>query len=212
MKHYTQADICAMDAHYRRNFVNTLAGFKSANLVGTKSPDGHENVAIFNSVIHLGADPPLMGCLFRPLTVERHTYDYLKATGYYTFNQIHTDMVEAAHQTSAKYATGESEFTYTGLTPYYSATHPAPYVAESTLKIGLRYKEEYTLAANGTVLVIGEVVEVILPENLQAVSEDGFLRHEVLQSVAISGLDGYYAPQLLNRFSYARPHKVLKPL
>ncbi|MCJ8275234.1 MAG: flavin reductase family protein, partial [Bdellovibrionales bacterium] len=46
--------------------VNSLSGFKSANLVGTQSKDGQTNLAMFSSFFHLGANPPLMGFVLRP--------------------------------------------------------------------------------------------------------------------------------------------------
>ncbi len=73
-----QADLAKLDKRYRANFFNTLTGFKSANLIGTYDENDKENLAIFNSVIHLGANPPLMGFILRPTTVERHTYENIK--------------------------------------------------------------------------------------------------------------------------------------
>jgi len=84
-----------------------------------------------------------------------------------------------------------------------SELHPAPYVAESKIKIGLKYVEDYTIKANQTILVVGEVVELILPSS--AVGEDGFIHLEKAETVAISGLDAYYEATRLARFAFARP-------
>ena len=54
-------DIAQLEQRYRTAFVNSLAGFRQAVLVGSKSVAGHENLAIFNSLIHLGANPALFG-------------------------------------------------------------------------------------------------------------------------------------------------------
>lgn len=83
MKLYVQ-DIESMDKRYRTNFVNSLPGFKSANLIGTISHSGIPNLAIFSSVIHVGASPALMGMLFRPVSVPRHTYQNIK----HNFDQV----------------------------------------------------------------------------------------------------------------------------
>ena len=186
----------------RSAFFNYLSGVKPAVLVGTQNAAGVPNLAIFNSLIHIGAHPPLLGLLLRPRTVPRETYANLKATGFYTINHVTTTLIGAAHQTSAKYPAGESEFAATGLTVERTA-HPAPYVQECRIKIGLQYREEYEIAANGTVLIVGEIVELLLPRG--AFDETGFLRHEALDTTACSGLDSYYSVQFQQRLPYAKP-------
>lgn len=200
---FTAEDLQAMDTRYRAHFINSLAGFKSANLVGTVDAEGNANLAIVSSVIHLGANPPLMGMVTRPRTVERHSVENLLATGYYTLNQVNADIVEAAHQTSARYPRGESEFAATGLTPLYSDLHPAPYVVESRLSVGLKLREDKLIELNDTEFIIGEIIEVRLDGD--AIHEDGFVDLEALGSVAISGLDGYHSTRRIARFPYARP-------
>lgn len=210
MQRFSQEDILSMDSSFRRNFVNTLAGFKSANLIGTISETGNKNLAIFNSVIHLGAHPPLMGFILRPLTVPRQTYENIKSEGYYTINHVNEQIVGQSHQTSAKYDENTSEFDKTQLTIENSDLHPAPYVAESNIKIGLKYREEHLINANGTVLIVGEVIEVFL--NNSYADTDGFLNLDEAKTVAISGLDGYYAAKKISRFQYARPNQATKAI
>ncbi|MCK7516855.1 MAG: flavin reductase family protein [Ignavibacteriales bacterium] len=77
----TKENILQFEKLYRTNLFNSLSGFKSANLIGTISKEGKTNLAIFSSVIHVGANPPLMGLLMRPVSVERHTYHNIKETG-----------------------------------------------------------------------------------------------------------------------------------
>ncbi len=76
-------DIAAMDDRYRVFFVNALSGFKAAHLVGTTSAteEGQDNLALFSSVVHIGANPPLLGMISRPHTVPRHTLENIQATG-----------------------------------------------------------------------------------------------------------------------------------
>ena len=52
----TGGDIAAMDDRYRVFFVNSLSGFKSANLIGTASPDGIHNLCMVSSVVHIGSN------------------------------------------------------------------------------------------------------------------------------------------------------------
>ena len=42
---------------YRATLINSLSGIKTAVLVGTQSKEGVTNLAIFNSLIHIGAKP-----------------------------------------------------------------------------------------------------------------------------------------------------------
>ena len=49
------------------HLINSLGGFKSVALIGTKSEAGNTNLAIFSSIFHLGANPPLVGLIFRPI-------------------------------------------------------------------------------------------------------------------------------------------------
>ncbi len=210
MLHIGGDDIAAMEDRYRVFFVNALSGFKAANLVGTRSPDGCDNLAIFNSVVHVGAKPPLLGLISRPNTVTRDTLDNIAATGEYTISHVHSGMVAAAHQTSARYAPGVSEFDAVGLTPRYGERLAAPYVAESRLTIGLKHRQTIDIELNGTHLVIGEVVEVEVDDT--AVAGDGWIDLGALDSVATAGLDAYYQARRLERFSYAKPDRAPKPL
>jgi hypothetical protein len=50
----------------RLNLINSCTGYKSANLIATKSEDGAVNVAIFSSITHLGSNPLVKGCDCRP--------------------------------------------------------------------------------------------------------------------------------------------------
>jgi flavin reductase (DIM6/NTAB) family NADH-FMN oxidoreductase RutF len=133
------ADIEKMDRQYRTNLLNALSGYKGAHLVGTVDQEGHTNLALFNSVVHIGSNPPLLGFILRPTTVSRHTYQNIKETGYYTINHALIDHFEQAHQTSAKYPEDTSEFEACGFMPFYGDLHPAPYVDDCLTNIGLEF-------------------------------------------------------------------------
>jgi flavin reductase (DIM6/NTAB) family NADH-FMN oxidoreductase RutF len=77
-------EIEQLEKRYRTTFINSLAGFRQAVLVGTKSLDGSTNLAIFNSLIHLGASPALFGLISRPDTVQRDTLQNIIKTKEYT--------------------------------------------------------------------------------------------------------------------------------
>ncbi|RNC92815.1 MAG: flavin reductase family protein [Allomuricauda sp.] len=192
-----------LPSRYRGRLLNKISGLKPANLIGTKSKNGQPNLAIFNSVVHIGANPPYLGFILRPTTVERHTYENIKETGWYTINQISAQIHKQAHQTSAKYERGVSEFASVGLTEWYHQDFNAPFVAESHIKIGLQFEEEHYVKCNDTRLVIGKVRHLFLPDN--CLDEDGDVRLEDLDSVTIGGLDSYYSIAKLGRYPYAKP-------
>ncbi len=196
----TQKVILEMEKHARTNLINSLPGIRGANLIGTCNDIGETNLAIFNSVMHIGANPPYMGFIMRPVSVPRGTYQNIKQTEFFTINQVNQTIYKQAHQTSARY--NISEFEATGLTPEYSKAIKAPYVKESKLKIGLRFVEEQLIKVNGTILIIGEVLEIITEE--QYINQSNILQLEALDAIGVNGLETYYKLQKLAELPYAK--------
>jgi flavin reductase (DIM6/NTAB) family NADH-FMN oxidoreductase RutF len=201
--HLSRAAIDEMDHLYKINLMNSISGYKSANLIATKSEGGMSNVAIFSSVVHYGSSPAILGFVLRPTTVARNTYDNIKKTGFYTINSVSESIIEDAHHTSAKYAPGISEFDKTDLSEEYKDNFYAPYITESPLKIGLKFLEEYHIKANGTILVLGEVTDLYFKDEM--LSDDGFLNLAEAKITAINGLDTYVISGKQKRLSYQRP-------
>lgn len=207
VKVFGEQDIEALPQRKRINFINSLSGFKSANLVGTTSATGVNNLAMISSVFHVGANPPLLGMIMRPHTVVRDTLENIKASGVYTINHVHSAIVEQAHQCSARYAPEVSEFEAVGLGVQMASTIKAPFVAQSRIKIGLEVEQITLLQCNQTQLVIGKVVEVQCAKSI--ILEDGYIDIEAANSVAVSCLDSYHSTVRLNRYSYAKPEQAL---
>jgi flavin reductase (DIM6/NTAB) family NADH-FMN oxidoreductase RutF len=197
--------IANWESRYRAAFVNSLTGYKSANLVGTRNLEGQENLAIMSSAVHLGSHPPLIMLIVRPDESPRHTLENILASEVYTLNHVTPAMVPAAHQTAARYPRDVSEFSACGLTPGYQPGFAAPYVREASVSMGLYLREHRELSINRTHMVIGEVVWAALPD--AALREDGSLALEAAQTVALSGLDTYHTTQTLKRMAYAKPDK-----
>ena len=203
---YTKEQLQALPKIFRLNLINSITGIKPANLIGTKSPRGLTNLAIFSSVVHLGSHPALLGLFVRPGDeVPRHSFENLKATGHYTINHVHADFIARAHQTSAKYPVEVSEFSACGFTEEYLPDFPVPFVQESPLKIGMRLVETLPIRANGTTLVIGEVQLLQLDQSI--LSTEGYLDLEASGAAGISGLNSYYRLQKIASFPYARPEE-----
>lgn len=201
--HFTNQQIAETEERKRTALVNSLSGFKSLNLIGTVNKYGQTNLAVFNSVMHIGANPPLMGFISRPDSVERHTLENIQQTGYYTINHVNKEIFEKAHQTSARYKREQSEFEASGLTAEYRNNFSAPFVKESNIQIGLILKEIVSVKSNGTHLIVGEITDLYFPEEIW--DETGILDVEKAGTVAGSSLDGYHTTQLLKRMKYAKP-------
>jgi len=206
MQHYSIETIKTWDRFYRANFINSLQGFKPVSLIGTVNKSGQPNLAIFSNIVHLGADPALIGFINRPLEAAPHTLQNIEATGEYSINHIQPSFVAAAHQTSAKYGAEQNEFTETGLTAIFKENFNAPFVAESVIQYGLQLVEIVPIHHNKTFLVIGTITGVYLNEDL--VQADGFIDVQKAGSLVSLGIDGYYTTTPVARYEYAKPGKA----
>ena len=202
MKHISRDDISQMEKIERLNLINSCTGYKSANLLATKSLNGKSNVAIFSSVTHLGSNPAMIGFITRPTTVPRDTYKNIRETGYFTVNHITVDMIEDAHHTSANYDLGISEFDKTNLEEEYKLDIEIPFVQGSPVQLYCKYVNEYYIKENDTIHVIASIENIFFNEELE--HKDGWLQIDRGNVVALNGLDGYCLPKLVDRFHYAR--------
>jgi flavin reductase (DIM6/NTAB) family NADH-FMN oxidoreductase RutF len=200
------ADFSAMPRIPRLTLINTITGFKSGNLIGTIDGNGLTNLSVFSSAVHIGSEPALIALVTRPIVeggkTSRHTYDNIKNTGFFTINHIHEGIIKQAHQCSASYPDGISEFDAVGLTPQFLPEFAAPFVAESRIKMGLSFVEEYFIKANSTVMLIGKVEHLLFPN--ECLDEKGNLDLNAAETVAVSGLDSYHSAKLVERLAYAR--------
>lgn len=192
MKNISRDAIDQMEKIERLNLINSCTGYKSANLLATKSVDGKSNVAIFSSITHLGSSPALIGFIMRPTTVPRDTYKNIKETGYFTVNHITVDMIADAHHTSANYELGISEFDKTNLEEEYKNGIEIPFVKGSPVQLYCKYVNEYHIKENDTIHLIASIENLFFEEELA--HKDGWLQIDRGNVVAINGLDGYVYP------------------
>ncbi|MDN3202745.1 flavin reductase family protein [Algoriphagus sediminis] len=204
-RHFDHEQILNEDSFYRRNLINCLSGYKSLNLIGTQNADGLTNLAPFSQIFHVGANPPMVGILFRPHTVKRDTLENILETQFFTLNHVTPDFCRQAHWTSARWE--GSEFEKTGLASVYLNEFPAPFVEQSPLKIGCQLVETQKLKVNQTVLLIGSIEHIFVEE--KGLREDGSLDLNILDSVTVSGLDEYHKAEKIARFAYAKPNQDL---
>ncbi|MEJ2594314.1 MAG: flavin reductase family protein [bacterium] len=205
MKHYSKADILSWERLFRTNLINGISGCKPTMLLGTSSSSGDYNLALFSSVVHVGANPPLLGVIMRPPVVDRHTLENIRQTGIFTMNHVHAGIVEQAHHTSAKYKRNVSEFEKAGLTAAFLDGFTAPYVAESKIRMGLQMVNEIPIPANGTLLIVGEVLHLYVSGNL--IGEKGMIDMQEAEGLTVSGLNTYYTCNRFMELPFARPEE-----
>lgn len=206
MESIDAASIGAMEQRYRANFINSLSGYKSANLVGTCNEHRQTNLAIVSSVVHIGANPPLVGMIMRPHTVVRDTLGNIKQTGCFTINALPVSHYQQGHHTSARFDATISEFDACGFTPGWQDGFAAPYVSESPLCIGLTLEEIIPITVNNTELVIGRIQQVLVEPS--TITADGTLDIAALNIAAVTGLDTYHQAVPLAKMAYAKPDKA----
>jgi len=208
--HFGTIDLEKMEKQTTVHLINSLGGFKSVALVGTSDSEGNTNLSIFSSFFHIGANPPLIGMIFRPSPPERDTMRNITDTGFYTINHINEQIYKQSHQTSARYSKEISEFDATGLSVEYKNNFLAPFVLQSNIQLGIEFKEKIDISINNTTMIIGEIVQIFIPED--CLSEDGFVNLEKANTVTCSGLDSYHKTLQLDRLSYAKPNKEITSL
>lgn len=208
MRHLGKEEILEGDSFFRTNLINSLSGYKSLNLIGTLSKEGISNLALFSQVFHIGANPPLVGILFRPDTVVRHTLSNILETNFFTLNHVSSDFYKEAHWTSARW--DNSEFDATGLQEEYLNGFFAPFVSQSRVKLACKLIETQTLQVNQTVFMIASIEDVYVDE--AGMRSDGSLDLNQLDTVTVSGLDEYHIGRKLARLGYAKPHRPIEEI
>jgi len=199
---FSRDHISAMEKRYRTTFVNSLPGYKCLQMLGTISGSGVSNIGLFNSVFHLGASPALLGMIFRPDGDEHDSLENIRQTGQYTLNNVLPEWYTQAHQTSARFPSGHSEFDPCGFKEYYHDIFKAPFVSQSSIKIGMEMREIIDISINNTKMLIGEIVHVLMDDDILAL--DGYVDHIKAGTVTVTGLDSYFTTEHLSRLAYAK--------
>ncbi|MFD1550632.1 flavin oxidoreductase [Putridiphycobacter roseus] len=204
--HISKKEIEALDRVKRLKIINAVSGIKSANLIGTINKKAQTNLAIFSSVVHIGSDPALLGFMMRPTAdVPRNTYNNIMENELYTINHVQSSFIKNAHYTSAKFEESISEFDRCNLSEEFITDFQAPFVKESTFKMGMKLKESIHIKSNNSILIIGEIEHLILPDDSMV---DNDINLEVANSIGISGLNSYYSLKKVASYPYAREKEI----
>lgn len=197
------AELEAMEKLKRVQLATSLPGAKPICLVGTKSLAGTTNLAPFSSITHLGSTPVLIGMVTRPDTVDRHTLRNILDTESWTLNHVHAEILEQAHQCSARYSGEASEFSAVGLTEHFLPDVRAPFVKESWIRYALDLEDVVDIKANNTKLIIGRVNLIEMPDD--TFDHDGNVDLVKSGTLASTALDTYFSINKIAQLKYAKP-------
>ena len=190
-------DLQKYDRVKRLKLINSICGIRGVHLIGSKSKNNNPNLAIFSSVTHLGSNPPLLSFISRPDNiVKRDTLRNIKQTKHFTINSIEADIIKNAHQTSGKYDSEKSEFQECNIQDQYIDEFPIPFVANSNIKIGLRFRDSIIIKHNHTELVIGEIV--LIKTRYKS------LEKNFNKTTSIIGLNSYYSHRKIKEMPYIK--------
>lgn len=85
----------------------------------------------------------------------------------------------------------------------YADRFKAPFVKQSTIRIGLELREIIDVELNGTTILIGEIVQILADDAM--ITDDGTVDHVKAKTMTVAGLDTYFLPQPIGRLAYAKP-------
>ena len=203
---YSKDDILSLDRVKRINLINSVTGVKPANLIGSKSEEGYENLAIFSSVVHLGSDPALLGFVMRPQKYQKSdTYKNITSTSFFSLNSISKSMIKNAHHTSAKIPFNQSEFDKMQIEKEYIDGFYAPFVKDSLIRVGLTLKKEIFLP-NECVMIIGDIMLISI--NDAVIEDSGHIDFDKSDLAGISGVDTYYSLTNREKMPYVESRDV----
>jgi flavin reductase (DIM6/NTAB) family NADH-FMN oxidoreductase RutF len=151
----------------------------------------------------LGANPALFGLITRPDILQRDTLQNILETKEYTLNYVHSSEFEKAHQTSARYDKGISEFEQAGFDESYHPSCYAPFVQGAVVKIAMKFEDSIPIVLNGTSLIVGSIMHVDIDESL--IGKDGFVALSEADILISQGLDAYFVSKPIGRLPYAKP-------
>ena len=204
LTHLNHNDILALEQRYRAQLINSLYSSKPAFLLASFSKlqnNASTNLAIFSQVFHLGANPALVGIVFRPDSVDRHSLSNIRENQFFSLQTFSKENYVKAHQTSARYPNNVSEFDTCGFEIEWIDNIPT--VTNSSLRILCKLVQENRIELNGTILLIAQIESILVDDSM--IQEDGFIDHELVNTVSVSGLDTYHITKRLGRLPYAKP-------
>jgi flavin reductase (DIM6/NTAB) family NADH-FMN oxidoreductase RutF len=169
--------------------------------VGSRSPEGTDNVAPFSFFTMVAATPPTV--LFVPgMRVRtKDTLRNVRDTGWFTLSVVSSGLAAAMNTTSGDYSIDVDEFAVAGLTSVDGTLAPAPMVAEAKANMECRVSDIHEIGDEPAAAVVyGEVVAIHAADEILDGTRIDFERLD-----AVGRLAGSWYSGTTDRFEMERP-------
>lgn len=161
-------DLADTESRDRYKLLSGLVVPRPIGWIGTRRPDGSNNLAPFSFFNVVSTNPPIV--LFSAGSHSDRPKDsstFAEISGEFTVNIVSEDVVEAMAVTSGSFGADDDEFAIAGLTPSQGSKVNAPLVAESPANLECRVDQIIELGGMGrTRLVVGDVLVIHVEESV----------------------------------------------
>jgi len=188
-------DTATLTGRQRYELLTGLVVPRPIGWLSTWGEDGVPNLAPFSYFAALSASPMLVGAsIGHRRDGPKDTLVNIRRRGAFCTNVVSEPLLAEMNATSAEVPPDVDEFRLAGLTAARSERVDAPYVGEAPAVFECVLRQEVPLTHAPNTLVIGEVVGVLLREDLEL--EEGTLRArpEDLRPVGRLGGPAYAMP------------------
>ncbi|MEE9298470.1 MAG: flavin reductase family protein [Acidimicrobiia bacterium] len=169
--------------------------------IGSRSPDGLDNLAPFSFFNMVAGTPPTL--LFTTGMTRRvkDTLANVRATGVFTVNVVTDEVAEAMNATSGDYASEVNEFELAGVTKVEAGAVAAPMVAEAKANFECEVSHIHEVGDGPSASVVfGEIQRIHVSEHLL----DG-TRIDLVGLKAVGRLAGPWYSRTADQFAMERP-------
>lgn len=193
-------DMTETASNDRYKLISGLVVPRPIGWIGTRRPDGTNNLAPFSFFNVVSSNPPVV--LFsggRHADRPKDSVTLAEATGEFTVNIVSENVAEAMSVTAGTFTADDDEFTIAGLTAIQATQIDAPLVGESPANLECRVRRVIDLGERSR-LIVGDVVAIHVEED---VLDDTRIDHDALQ--AIGRMAGNLYIDTRHRFELPRP-------
>ena len=166
MQRFVTDEIDAIDAY---KLLSGLVVPRPIGWIGTRSPEGVNNLAPYSFFNAVAASPPTV--MFAPTGqphARKDTLANVRETDVFTVNIVTYDLTEAMNSTSGTYPDDVDEFEVAGLTVREAEAVDAPIVAEAPASFECRVSQIVEIGGPpmGSSVVFGEVLAFNVTERI----------------------------------------------
>lgn len=195
-------DLSETESRDRYKLLSGLVVPRPIGWIGTRRPDGTNNLAPFSFFNVVSSNPPVV--LFSAGSHRDRPKDsatLAEESGGFTVNIVSEDVVEAMSVTAGSYSAEDDEFAIAGLTSIDGTVVDAPLVGESPANLECRVSQVIDLDDSGGIrLVVGDVMVIHVDES---VLDGTRIDSDALKAVGRMAGNSYIHTR--DRFEVSRP-------